>query len=377
MKSSNKSFLVALSILVGTCIGAGVLGLPYIAAQSGFFITVAYIIVIGVLVFGVNLYLGEVSLRTKKKHQIGGYARKYLGQKGMVLTEFAFIFGIYSAVIAYMFGVGDSLSFLVFGNLNYSIFFGIFFGIFMSFLIWRGMKSLKRFEEWGVSLVLFLLILIVLVFIKQVDFNNLYTINLKNLFLPFGVVLFSLLSFHAVPEVKIVLAKNKKLMKKAIFFGTLIPVIFYILFVFVVVGFKGINTPEIATLSLGPVFVIVGILTMFTSYLALGYALEENLRYDKMMSKNKSWFYASIIPIFLFLFVRFFNYFSFTKILSIGGVISGGLLGILILLINKSAKKKGDRNPEYSIPINWFIIVVVSLIFILGVLTQVLPFLFR
>ena len=365
----NNNFLIAVAVLVGTCIGAGVLGLPYVAAQSGFLLTSAYIILIGIMVFVVNLYFGEVTLRTKKKHQIGGYAQKYLGKKGMILTEFAFIFGIYSAIIAYMFGVGDSLSFLVFGHVNFSLFFGLGFGILMSLLIWRGMKSLKKFEEWGVSLILFLLILIVLIFINKVDFSNLYTFNISNLFLPFGIVLFSLLSFHAIPDVNMILTKNKKSMKKIIFFGALIPVIFYILFILVVVGFKGVNTPEVATLALGPVFVIVGILTMFTSYLALGNALEENLKLDRKMSQGKSWFFSSIIPIFLFLFVKFFDYFSFTNILSLGGIVSGGLIGISILLINKNAKKKGDRKPEYSIPINGFVIGLISLISILGILT--------
>ena len=47
MKQENKRFLVAVSILIGTCIGAGVLGIPYVAAQAGFFVALAYILLIG------------------------------------------------------------------------------------------------------------------------------------------------------------------------------------------------------------------------------------------------------------------------------------------------------------------------------------------
>lgn len=372
MKPEEKKLLVAISIIVGTCIGAGVLGIPYIAAQSGFFVTMAYILVVGAIIFLVNMYLGEVSLRTKGHHQIVGYAEKYIGKKGLVLTQFAFIFGIYSAIIAYLFGVGESLSFLIIGNIDKALPLAILFGIFMSVLLWRGFKSLKRFEELGVTAVLFLLIIIILMFIRDTNINNLMTFNLSNIFLPFGVVLFSLLSFHAIPEVKIVLSKNRKLMKEALFFGTLIPIVFYILFTLVVVGFKGAMTPEIATFALGPIFVILGIFTMFTSYLALGFALEENLKYDEKMKRKNAWIISSIIPIGLYLIVKLFDYFSFTKILGIGGVVSGGIIGIAILWMNKVAKKKGDRKPEYSVPINWFIISVLCFIFIAGVVIELM-----
>ena len=56
--------------------------------------------------------------------------------------------------------------------------------------------------------------------------------------------------------------------------------------------------------------------------------------------------------------------------LGIGGVISGGLTGILILLINNQAKKYSERKPEYWIPINWAIIILVSLVFIAGVVIE-------
>jgi len=217
-----------------------------------------------------------------------------------------------------------------------------------------------------------LLAIIILMFIRNVDLNNLMQFNLANVFLPFGVVLFALGSFHSVPEVKRVLSSNRTLMKKALFFGTLTPVVFYILFTLVVVGFKGAMTPEIATFALGPIFVILGIFTMFTSYFVLSFALEENLRFDEKMKRKNAWILSAIVPIGLFLIVRFFDYFSFTKILGIGGVVSGGLIGISVLLMNRVAKKKGDRKPEYSVPINWFIIGILGLIFIAGVVVELL-----
>lgn len=368
---SKSKFFVSVAILIGTCIGAGVLGIPYIAAQAGFFVVLAYILILGGLILTINLYLGEISLRTKGDHQLVGYAKKYLGNKGRRLMEFSIVFGIYSAIVAYALGIGRSFSFLIFGNFEYGIIFGVLFGIFMASLLWKGIDALKKYEKIGVGLILILLLVIFAIFFKEVNYSNFAFEGLHNVLLPFGVILFSLLAFHSIPEIRIVLHKNEKLMKRSLIFGTLICIVFYVLFAFVVVGFKGLETPEIATLALGPVFIFMGILTMFTSWLSLGNALDESLIFDEKSSKFKSWFYSAILPLGIFLAVTLSDFFSFTKILSIGGVISGGLSAILILLIVKRAKIFGDRKPEYSVPVNWFVIGFMVLIFAFGILREI------
>ncbi len=372
LKEKTK-YYIGVSVLVGTTIGAGVLGIPHVAAQAGLFVALAYIVLLGLLVLLVNLYLGEVILRTKKPHQIAGYAKHYFGKPGRVFTEFAVIFGIYSSLIAYMLGMGDSISYLIFGNVDFGVQMGILTGLVMSGFLWSGLEGLKKFERWGVSIVVILFISIFLVFVREVTLENIVRLDSANLFLPFGVVLFALLSFHAIPEINLIIGKKKKLMKRILITGTIFSVLLYSLFTFVITGSQGLQTPEVATLTLGALFVFLGILTMFTSYLALGNALDENFRIDDRIGRKGSWFLVSIIPILIFVLIKSlaFEFFSFTKILSIGGVISGGAIGIMALLMAKKAKSVNERKPEYSLPINWFIISVLALIFIWGVVVGV------
>lgn len=366
----NKKYFSAVSILVGTCVGAGILGLPYIASKTGFFITFLYLLIIGGIVLLVNLYLSEVILRTKKKHQLIGYAEKYLGRKGRHFMEFGAVFGIYAAMVAYTLGVGESLSFLLFGDANHAIIFGVFFGFMMLFLLKGGIQSLKRFEKWGVLIVLLLFIAIVAIFSPNVNYQNLLEMNFNFFLLPFGVVLFSLMSFHSVPEMKLVIGSDGKLFKRAVISGTLISVLIYVLFSLVVVGVFGSNTPEVATLALGPVFIFLGIFTMFTSYLAMGNSLMDNFKFDERYTSRSSWILASLIPIVLFLITQLSKFFSFTKILSIGGVVSGGLVAVLVLLMVKKAKILGDRKPEYSFKSKWIWIILFGLIFLFGVVNE-------
>ena len=240
------------------------------------------------------------------------------------------------------------------------------------FLLWKGVQSLKRFEKFGVIIVLTLLMVILILFTPLIKMENLSSLDFQNILLPFGVVLFALLSFSAIPLVVHVLRKKKNLLKKVIITSSVVSIIFYSLFAFVVVGFKGGGTPEIATLALGAIFIFLGLFTMFISYLSIGNALEENFKFDDLMKKKKSWFLASVIPVAIYILISFTNLFSFTKVLSIGGIISGGLTAILILFMAKSAKKKSDRKPEYSIPLNWIVIIFAILVFGIGVVREVL-----
>ena len=371
LTKESKQLFTAISIITGTCIGAGFLGIPYVTAKAGFFTTLIYIIIFSVILLFVNLYLGEIILRTKKNHQLTGYAEKYLGKKGKYIMLYATKFVIFAAIIAYTLGVGESISLLIFGNTKYFILIGVFFGLFMSILIWKGMSSLKILEKLGVIISLTLLLSICIIFFNKVNLSKLRYINLKNVLLPFGVILFSMMSFFAIPEAKIVLNKNRKLMKKAIIIGTLLPALFYLIFTFIVVGFKGTQTPEIATFALGGIFIFMGIIAMFTSYLSLGNALQQNYIFDFKNSKKKAWFKAAILPIMVFLLTQVFkDFFSFIRVISLGGVVSGGIIAILVLIIHKRAEKLGDRKPEFKLPISRTLIIILSLIFASGIILE-------
>jgi hypothetical protein len=78
------------------------------------------------------------------------------------------------------------------------------------------------------------------------------------------------------------------------------------------------------------------------------------------------------VPFILFLLIKLGNLASFIKILDIAGVLSGAIIGILVVLMVTNAKKKCERKPEYSVPISkaWAFILII--VFIIGALKLVL-----
>ena len=365
-----SKILVAISTLIGTIIGAGILGLPYVVMKSGFLLGIFNMILVGFIVLMINLYLGEITLRTKSQHHLAGHASIYLSKKGKTLMFISLVLGIYSALVAYLIGEGESLSFLIFRTTDYSLYFGIIFWIFMSFVTYYGLESLKKGEKTGVAAIIILILLVIFLFWNKIDTNNLSYNNPSLFYVPFSVTLFAFLGFSTIPEVRKILYKEPKNLKKTILISIISVFFIYLIFTAIVVGYQGANTPEIATLALGKIFVLLGMLTIGTSYLALTVALADSIHYDFHKSKTKSWLYTISFPLIIYIFLTIFKLDSFIKVLGIGGVISGSLAGILILLMIKKAKKKSERKPEYSIPYSNILAWLIILILITGTILE-------
>lgn len=367
----NSKFL-AITALLGTIIGAGFLGVPYIVMKSGFLIGFIYLLVVGIIITLTTLYLGEIALRTNKTHHLPGYAEKYLGKKGKILMLLATAVGIYSALLAYLIGESQSLSYLFFGSLENAFYFGIGFWAILSILSYYGIKALEEGDFLGVSAVFILIVLITITFASKININNLIYINQANIFAPFGVVLFAYLAFSIIPEIKRILKNKERQIKSVIITAYIAAFLMYSIFTLVVLGFKGLETPQIATLALGKLFVLLGMLTMFTSYLSLSIALMSTFQSDFNMKKRKAWLVTIIIPLLLFIILTLSKLASFTVVLGIGGVLSGGLTAILILLMVKKAKALGNRKPEYKIFYSKLLAIILAIIFIFGVISEVL-----
>jgi len=364
----DKKFWATVFTLTGTIIGAGILGLPYVFSQAGVLIGVFWLLILGFIMVYTNLCLGEIALRTKGKHQLVGYAERYLGLQGKRIMFFAVIFGVYSALIAYLIGEGQSLSQLFIGSTQYAIYFAIGFWLLMTVFLREGLKGLKKLESWGVIVIIVLVVIIAVYFSPQIDLNNFSYNNSSLFFLPFGVILFALLGFSSIPELRMEIKGSEKKFKKAIIFGTLIPIVLYIIFSLTFVGVLGRDVTEVATLSFGKLIIVLGIITMLTSYFVLSFSLNDVYEYDMRVKGFWKFFLVSLFPLLIYLGLYYLNWINFVSVLGLGGVISGGLTGILILLMVLKLGVGGDRVAEYHVPINWFVVWLLGLIFISGMI---------
>lgn len=366
-KSFTKSF-EAIATLTGAVVGAGILGIPYVIAQSGFLTGLIDLVVIGVFMIFINLVYTEVTLRTKKTHQISGYAQKYLGKKGFFIALFSLLFSGYTAMLAYMVGVGEILVSFFGGSV---FIWGILYAIVVFFLIHLGLETIEESETFFAFLIVILLAVFFIVLFGRIESVNLSEFSLSKIFMPYGVILFAYLGIAAIPEMREELAGNEKSMFKCVLIGTLIPIIIYVLFAFLLVGVYGINVAAVSTISLvdlGKLFMILGnvfgILLMTTSFLAYGLALKELYTFDLNWPESFSTLVTAIVPVIGFLI--FHKSASFTDILSVTGIVSGTTMMVIVLFLAVNAKKNGDRKPEFIIPLNRPVAMILCAVMILG-----------
>ncbi len=372
----EKRFFYAVATLVGTTIGAGVLGIPFVVAKAGVLLGLAGIIIIGAAIIMVNLYLGEVVLRTKGKHQLTGYAQKYLGEKGKRIMALTMIFSIYGALTAYIIGVGEALA-SVFPTLSASAFSLIFF-VVAAIIINIGLKAVEKSEFLMAAITTSILALIsgISIFSSHFATANLTFIDASKAAVPYGVILFAFLGAVAVPEMSEELSNKKRFLKRAIIVGGLLPLIGYSLFAIAVVGVTGLDTSQIATIKLGDVLgermvVFANLFAAFamtTSFLALGLALREMFNYDLGINRHHAWVLTCAVPILAFLI----GIKGFIPLLAITGAVAGGIEGIMIVMMHSRAKKLGGRKPEFSIGNHNIISVLLILLFVAGIIYGVL-----
>lgn len=367
MVVQSKTFR-AIATLMGAVIGAGIFGIPFVVAKIGFIPGVIYLLVLGGLVLFLNLIYGEVILRTPGDHQLTGYAEIYLGKWGKSLATLAVFITAYGALLAYLIKVGEFLA-LIFAFPQATLFSLLFF-ILANAAVFFGLKSVSFLTGILVVLLLSLIGLIAILGGGKIDLTNFSGSDFSFLFLPYGVILFAFFGSSVIPEMEEILRKEPQNLKKAIVIGSLIPLLVYLLFATVVVGICGSLTSDDAIAGLVrflPGWIVnlgavLGVLTMSSSYLVLGYVLREVWFRDFHLSKILAFFLACLPLLILFLLGAK----SFISVLSITGSLMGGLTGILIILIYLQAKNKGEREPAYSLRIPFFLIPILVFIFLLG-----------
>jgi len=371
--------LLALSTFSGTIIGVGLFGLPYITAKIGFMPMVFYFLFLGTIMIIIQLIYGEITLRTVENHRLPGYSKIYLNKWAEKIVYCTTSIGLTGALLAYIIVGGEFLANLlipIFGGTTF-LYTSLFF-IFGASIIYFGAGPVSKTEFF--SLGLFFTILAIL-FIKALphinpEYFTTVTLNLKNFFLPYGVILFSLGGLAVVPELEEILKEKEKSVKNIIIIGTIIPIITYLLFIVTIYGVTELETTQEGMVGLAQALggnivylgFIFGIITTFTSFLTLGITLKKEFRFDLGLPAWLAWILACFPAFILFLLgLR-----QFINIIGFIGAVTMGVDIVIIMLIYLRVKKKSQRIPPYSIKLPRPAVYALIGLFLVGVVLQLI-----
>ena len=347
--------IYAIATLSGTIIGAGLFALPHITFQVGFWVILAYFLVLGSLITLIHIFFAELALKTPDLKRLPGFAKIYLGRRGEIVAYTSTVLSLFGAILAYIILGGEFLSrfFYLFSSgvadyseINVTPYMLLYFSIGAA-LIFFGIKAIEKVEFWG--LIIFLIFLFVIFFLGIpfisienignlfVGFGSIGAGQWSTLFLPYGIILFSLWGAALIPEIEEMLGRNKQRIFTVIPVSILIPVLVYLFFACVMLGFVGENITDKALFGLedyvgnniAALALLFGLLTTFTSFIALGLTLKKVFWYDLGFSKKVAWATTCFVPLVLYLV----GVQSFIFVIGFVGAVMLAIDGILILLM--------------------------------------------
>ncbi|MGC9310487.1 MAG: aromatic amino acid transport family protein [Candidatus Aenigmatarchaeota archaeon] len=351
--------LAASFTFAGTIIGAGVLGIPAALSSNGFLVGSLILLAVGAVSLLISLMLGEVVLRTKDPHQLPGLAEKYAGKNVKKIAMVFSVLSIYGAVIAYLHGSGLVISGLF--GVETSLARLIFF-LPLAVVTYFGIRGVEESETVLTGLLILCIVLLSAGALFFFDPANIRAASLSNILLPVGILIFAFEGLPAIPEMKEILWKEKKSLKKSIMLGFSIPLIAYLMFTLACIGALGQNIGEVATLSLsqyGGFFLLFGnifaLFAMATGFIALSNALAEIYCQDLRVCRRRAWLLSTVAPLFMLLAIDIISAANFTKILSYTGTLFIGPYMLMVVYVFWRAKTRGERTPEYEIKVPRFV----------------------
>ncbi|MBI2023091.1 amino acid permease [Candidatus Giovannonibacteria bacterium] len=350
MRVFKSSFWEAVGLIGGMIIGSGMFALPYAISVSGFWSSLAAAVLALFAVLSVHLAYGEIISNTSGSHRLPGYARIYLGNWAGHFEKFTGIFGFSAALLIYGALGGSFLSMLFgFSPLFWTVVFFAAGGVIL--LSW----NIENIGFLNLVLTIFLILAILVIsgLAAKSGFGKNDVIFLgSDPFFVFGIFLFSLTGLSVIADARNLFpGKKDGLFKKAILLGTVVPAALYLIFIVSVLMASGM--PSIESLAglasqMGGAWVIslgafIGVLAMFTSYLALGFDLKEIYRLDIGMKELMAWLFTVLVPLAVFLLGAD----DFVKLISIVGGLFIAFDGLFVIFILRSLRKRFGRTERF------------------------------
>lgn len=336
-----KNFILAVSLLAGVIIGAGIFALPFIFSKTGFVAGIFYMGVFTLVFITIHLMYADIMIGTKgREHRFAGYAKIYLGQAGYYSAILMTIAGMFFVLTVYL---ALSVSFLPSVGLPAGIFGLILFWAASSLPIFFNVKEVAILEFVS-NIAIFGAILLLFFFALGLPFKTPFfqPVSFSGFFLPFGAIFFSLAGRSAIPElIDYFREGNSFSLRQSIIWGTAVSAIIYLVFIYAVLVLSGtVSEDSIAGLaglsrSLLLSLAVLALINLWNSYIVIGIDVKESLKMDIGL---KPW-QAGLAVLAAPLAIYFIGFQDFMPLINFTGGLFLGFEGIFIVLMWQRLKK--------------------------------------
>lgn len=243
----NSKLIGSSLIIAGTAIGGGMLAMPIISSGVGF----TGITIVMILIWLTMCYTAILLVETYKDNNpedgLSTMTYKYLGKAGSIVTGISMLTLMYALVSAYIAGGSDILRLNLSNWLETDIspqVTAFIFTVLFGGIVGLGARVVDIATRWIFIIKLIFLLIVIIVMFGYVRIDNLLQMPIESkLFFSSIPVIFTSFGFHiVVPSMVKYLDGDIKLLKKAFIYGSLLPLIVYIIWQLSILGSIDSNT---------------------------------------------------------------------------------------------------------------------------------------
>ncbi|MEK6731185.1 MAG: aromatic amino acid transport family protein [Pseudomonadota bacterium] len=242
----NLKFIGGILLILGTCIGAGLLALPIACAQQGFIVSVISLIGIWLAMTISAFLLLEVNLWLPENSNLISMARFTLGKTGAAVMWIAYLALLYALLSAYISSSSDvAYGFFKMTGFKISPTHGtLLVTLVLGSIVYRGIASVDLFNRALMSAKLIIYVLIIAAIAPFVKTTQLFAGQPKLLISTLMIISTSFGFNIIIPSLRSYFNSDAKKLRLAILIGSIIPLVFYILWIAVVQGALPTHGPD-------------------------------------------------------------------------------------------------------------------------------------
>ena len=373
----------AIILIAATCIGSGMIALPMLLVKLGIIPSVLLMLLIWSIIYYTSLVNIELNLQAGDGLSLGALGKKFSGKIAELIGTISFKILSYSLLAVYIYGGSSILQKILESSITSELSFNYiasFYALISITILLLPMKLLDYVNRILFTGMLAVVTILVAGIVSTINWSNLplFTENYANISIwkMAAPVVFTTFGFQVIfHTLTNYCNKNAKLLKRAFFWGSLIPAIVYIIWTCSILGVIHQDSPlfynqmingevevgdlikELSNIAKWPLvqYIIwcISSFAIITSVLGVGLGLCDTIK-AMLPSKMKNRFLAAILSILPAYFLAIVIPNAFIAVLGFAGMI---LVVIAILLpIYLLSKLKSSKFYYPELKSKWLII---------------------
>ena len=368
----NIGFWKVAAILAAATLGDGVFALPFVFIQSGWLLSILYLLALATIVVTAHVVYLKTLEKVDEKERLLGLARKYFGEKGFWVGFVAIVVGLLLTLVVYLILGAQFIKILFPSALPGGPL--LVFWMLATLLVFASDRHIVGLELVGVFCTSCIIILIFVTALPNVTFAGIQAITGKNLFLPFGVILFELAGWTGIePAYETRKRSGRKYDPwRALALGTFAAAALSLMFIAGVLGSSSSHiTPDtISGLSDWPLWkrdalALLGLCAVSTVFMPIAREIKNSLEKDLRWNKHYSRGLIILAPVACILL-------GLNNFLVVVGLVGGVFLSTQYLLIisvgRRALRLSGTKK---------FLLDVVACVFVVAAIYQMYGFIVK